>query len=233
MDLLFLWLKKQKREEAMTQESEVTIRKFEAKDRQAVRQIVHDTALLGEPAGLFFDGQEVISDAFSLYFTDYEPGSCFVALVRGQVIGYLIGARKKIISEEILREKIALPLFFKALKAGIFLKVKNLIFIFSCLIDLLRNGVKTPDFNRKYPATFHINIKQGFRGQNTGSGLISAYLDYLKREGVPGVHLATMSDQAANFFLLQGFKILYKGKRSYFRHILHRDVPLYIFGKLL
>jgi hypothetical protein len=217
----------------VAQASEVIIRKFEAKDRQAVRQIVHDTALIGEPAVLFFDGQEVISDAFSLYFTDYEPASSFVAQINGQVVGYLIGARKKIISEEILRDKIVLPLFFKALKAGIFLKAKNLIFIFSCLIDLLKNGVKTPDFNRAYPATFHINIKRGFRGQNIGSGLISAYLDYLKKEGEPGVHLATMSDQAANFFLHQGFKMLYKGKRSYFRHILHRDVPLYIFGKLL
>ena len=217
----------------MTQEANVVIRKFEAQDRKAVRQIVYDTALMGEPAALFFNGQEVISDAFSLYFTDYEPGSCFVAQINGQVIGYLIGARKKITSEGILRDKIALPLFFKALKSGIFLKAKNIIFIFSCLIDLLKNGAKTPDFNQKYPATFHINITHGFRGQNIGSKLINAYLDYLKIEEVSGVHLATMSDQAANFFLLQGFKILYKGKRSYFRHILHRDVPLYIFGKLL
>jgi hypothetical protein len=217
----------------LAQKTPVIIRKFEAIDREAVRQIVYDTALMGEPAGLFFNGQEVISDAFSLYFTDYEPGSCFVALVCGQVIGYLIGARKKIASEKILRDKIALPLFFKALKAGIFLKARNLIFIFSCLMDWLKNGAKTPDFSQEYPATFHINLKPGFRGQNIGSGLISAYLDYLKTEEVPGVHLATMSDQAAGFFLGQGFKMLYKGKRSYFRHILHRDVPLYIFGKLL
>jgi hypothetical protein len=215
------------------QEARIIIRKFKAEDREAVRQIVYDTALMGESAGLFFDGQEVISDAFSLYFTDYEPGSCFVAQINGQVIGYLIGARKKIVSEEILRNKIALPLFFKALKSGILLNAKNLIFIFSCLMDLLKNGLKTPDFNQEYPATLHINIKSGFRGQNIGSGLISAYLGYLKTEGVPGVHLATMSEQAAKFFLLQGFKIIYKGKRSYFRHILHRDVPLYIFGKLL
>jgi len=42
-----------------------------------------------------------------------------------------------------------------------------------------------------------------------------------------------MSDRAANFFLSVGFTQLYKGRRSYFRNILHRDVPLYIFGKLL
>ena len=212
---------------------EVKIRKFEVKDKAAVRQIVYDTAIMGEPAGLFFQGQEVISDAFSLYFTDYEPGSCFVAEINDSIVGYLIGAKNKIMAEVIFNRQIVVPLFFKALKSGIFLNTKNLKFIFSCLIDLFKNGIKTPDFNKLYPATFHLNIKDGFRGQEIGSRLVNIYLDYLKMEGVPGVHLATMSAQAANFFLAQGFSQLYKGKRSYFRHLLHRDVPLYIFGKLL
>ena len=212
---------------------EVKIRKFEAKDRVMVRQIVHDTALMGESAALFFQGQEVISDAFSLYFTDYEPGACFVAEINDSIVGYLIGTKNKISAEAIFNRRLALPLFLKALKSGIFLNLKNLKFISSCLIDLLKNGIKTPDFNKVYPATFHLNIKDDFRGQDIGAGLINAYLDYLKVEGVPGVHLATMSERAANFFLSQGFEQLYKGKRSYFRQILHRDVPLYIFGKLL
>lgn len=212
---------------------EVKIRKFEAKDRAVVRQIVYDTAFMGESAGLFFQGQEVISDAFSLYFTDYEPGSCFVAEINHQIAGYLIGAKNKIAAEAVFNGQIALPLFLKALTSGIFLRIKNLKFIFSCLIDLLKNGIKTPDFNQAYPATFHLNIKYDFRGQAIGAKLISAYLDYLKIEKIPGVHLATMSLGAANFFLSQGFGQLYQGKRSYFRNILHRDVPLYIFGKLL
>lgn len=213
--------------------SEVKIRKFQAKDRAAVRRIVHDTALMGETAGLFFQGREVISDAISLYFTDYEPGSCFVAEINDSIVGYLIGAKDKITAETIFNRQIALPLFFKALKNGIFLRLKNLKFIFSCLIDLLKNGIYTPNFNQAYPATFHLNINGNFRGQDIGAKLIKAYLGYLRIEEVPGVHLATMSERAANFFLSQGFGQLYKGKRSYFRFILHRDVPLYIFGKLL
>ena len=212
---------------------EVKIRKFQAKDRAAVRQIVYATALMGESAGLFFQGQEVISDAFSLYFTDYEPGSCFVAEINDSIVGYLIGAKNKIVAEAIFNRRIALPLVLKALKSGIFISIKNLKFIVACLIDLLKNGIYTPDFNQAYPATFHLNIKDDFRGQDIGAKLISSYLDYLKIEGIPGVHLATMSERAANFFLSQGFSQLYKGKRSYFRHVLHRDVPLYIFGKQL
>ena len=217
----------------MMLETEARIRKFQAKDRAAVRQIAYDTALMGESAGLFFQGQEVISDAFSLYFTDYEPESCFVAEINGQVVGYLIGATKKVCAEAIFNGKLALPLFLKALTSGIFLMIRNIIFILSCVKDLLVNGIKTPDFNRQYPATFHLNIKDGFRGRELGPKLIAGFLEYLKNQSVGGVHLATMSDRSAKFFLSQGFTQLYKGKRSYFRHILHRDVPLYIFGKLL
>jgi GNAT superfamily N-acetyltransferase len=188
---------------------------------------------MGDSAALFFQGQEVISDAFSLYFTDYEPGSCFVAEINAQIAGYLIGAKRKVCAEAVFNGQLALPLFLKALKSGIFLKINNLIFIFSSLKDLLINGIKTPDFSREYPATFHLNIKAGFRGQELGARLIAAYLNYLKKEKISGVHLATMSERAANFFLAQGFSQLYKGQRSYFRHILHRNVPLYIFGKRL
>jgi GNAT superfamily N-acetyltransferase len=217
----------------MFDKSQVIIRKFQTVDREAVRRISQDTALMGESAALFFQGSEVMSDALSLYFTDYEPGSCFVAEVDTEVVGYIMGAVNKITAEDVFNRKIALPLLFKALVSGAFLKIKNLVFIYSCLIDLLKNGIKTPSFSKKYPATFHINIRNGFRGKNIGAQLVRAYLGYLKTRGVSGVHLATMSDQAANFFFLQGFKQLYQGKRSYFRHVLHRDVPLYIFGKLV
>jgi hypothetical protein len=217
----------------MAQETEISFRKYVAADRAALRQIVYDTALMGESAGIFFAGQEVITDAFSLYFTDYEPDASFVAEANGQIVAYLIGAKNKIHAERVFNRRIALPLLFKAFKSGIFLKLKNLDFFFRGLKDLLINGIKTPDFNAEYPATFHLNVKAGFRGFKIGPRLINLFLDYLKKEKVGGVHLATMSDQAAGFFLAQGFTQLYKGKRSYFRHILHRDVPLYIFGKLL
>jgi hypothetical protein len=212
---------------------ETTIRKFRVSDRSAVRQLVYETALMGESAALFFQGREVITDALSLYFTDYEPGSCWVAEIDAGIVGYLIGAKNKNVAETVFNRQLVWPLFLKALKSGIFLRIKNIRFFISCLIDLVKNGTHTPDFNQAYPATFHLNIKTAFRGQEIGAKLIQVYLSYLKAEEVWGVHLATMAEPAAHFFLAQGFTQLYKGKRSYFRSILHRDVPLYIFGKRL
>jgi len=211
----------------------LVIRKFESRDRDEVRSISHDTAFMGQSAGLFFEGREVIGDALNLYFTDYEPESCFVAEVNSVIAGYLIGAKNKITAEKVFRDKLIFPLFWKALKNGTFTNKKNIIFIFNCLKALISGGLRTPDFTKEYPATLHINIKEEFRGKHIGKALISAYLDYLKEENVPGVHLATLSRAGADFFSKQSFQLLYEGRRSYFRYILHKDAPLFIFGKKL
>jgi ribosomal protein S18 acetylase RimI-like enzyme len=214
-------------------ELSVNIRKFESRDRDQVRAISHDTAFMGQPASVFFEGKEIICDALNLYFTDYEPESCFVAEANSAVVGYLIGAKSKITAEKVFKDKIIFSLFWKALRSGIFIKKKNIAFIISCFKALLKGGLATPDFTKEYPATFHINIKKEYRGQNIGTTLISAYLSYLKQNLVPGVHLATISQAGADFFSKQSFQLLYEGKRSYFKHVLHKDVPLYIYGKKL
>ena len=211
----------------------IDIRSFESKDRQQLRLIAHDTAFMGKPASIFFDGPELVSDALTSYFTDYEPESCFVAFSNGLVAGYLTGAKNKAFSEKIFMRNIAPGLLLNTLKSGALLKKKNIVFIFKCLLEMARGTFLARDFNRQYPATLHINIKDTFRGQGIGSGLLTAYLDYLKSKKIPGVHLATMSDHGADFFFKCGFHLLFKGKRSYFKHILHQDVPLYIFGKKL
>lgn len=211
----------------------VSIRKFEARDRAALRKIAHDTALMGEPASLFFEGEKIFTDALTLYFTDYEPESCLVAEKDGEVVGYLVGTKDRDSSEKIISQKITLPLFIEALKSGVFLKKKNVIFIFNALASMAKGEFNAPHFNTQYPAELHINIKKGFRGLNAGSMLITAFLDYLRRQKVIGVHLATMSKEGADFFEKNGFELLCAGKRSYFRHILKRDVPLYIYGKKL
>jgi GNAT superfamily N-acetyltransferase len=214
-------------------EFNLNIRKFEEKDRSGVRSISHDTAFMGQPATLFFEGRETICDALNLYFTDYEPESCFVAEVNSALAGYLIGAKSKAAAEKVFQDKIIFPLFWRALRSGVFINKKNIVFLFNCLKAFFKGSLATPDFTKEYPATFHINIKQEFRGKHIGSALIKAYLDYLKEEMVPGVHLATISQAGADFFSKQSFQLLYEGRRPYFNHILHKDVPLFIFGKKL
>lgn len=214
-------------------DSDCIIRGFDRRDREAVRRIALDTAFMGEPASAFFESETIICDLLTLYYTDYEPQSCFVAETNHRVIGTLIGAKNKAFSEKIISGKILPRIFLHALKTGIFLKKKNLKFTLNLLRSVLKNEFKMLDFSKDYPATLHINIEKAYRGFNIGARLIAVYLDYLVKENIPGVSLATMSDAAGGFFTKQGFELLHAGKRSYFRHILHKDVPLYIYGKKL
>jgi len=217
----------------MPEEPDVAIRKFKVQDREAVRQIVYDTAFMGEPAGVFFEGKKLFCDALSLYFTDFEPQSCFVVEAGGEVIGYLMGAKDKAAADKLFNKKIFPGLLTKVLFSGVFFGKKNLSFLLNVFFSLLKGQFKTPDFSQAYPATLHINIKFAFRGRHIGAQLVAAYFAYLKEEGVGGIHLATMLDAAGKFFAQEGFVLLYSGKRSYFRHILHKDVPLYIYGRRL
>ena len=210
---------------------EVIIRPYEKKDRQAVRNIAFDTALLGEPASAFFDDQEVFSDFLTQYFLDFEPQSCFVAEYEKQVIGYCMGAEDARILEKTFKEKIFAKLLWKAISRNVHLKKKSLVFAFNSLISLLRGEFKQPDFSQDYPATLHINIHYAFRSMGIGSQLMKKFLGYLAQEKVKGVHLATLSDQAAHFYEKIGFILLHQGKRSYLRNILGKELTCYIFGK--
>jgi hypothetical protein len=70
----------------------IFVRQYEPRDREAVRHIAVATALAGRPAALFMDGDDLLADGLTAYFTDYEPGSCFVAEMNGRVVGYIIGS---------------------------------------------------------------------------------------------------------------------------------------------
>ncbi|MFA7272057.1 MAG: hypothetical protein WC090_05030 [Candidatus Omnitrophota bacterium] len=214
----------------MTENPPVTIRKFQKKDREDVRRICCSTGFLGSPVSNFLDGDEIFADCLTLYFTDYEPEACFVAECQGKVVGYITGAKDL---RQVYRNNILCRIFIKIIASAALGKPKNRLFIWNLLMSLLKREFSDPDFSKEYPATLHINIQDGLRGSKIGAGLIDAYLGYLKGEGVRGVHFATMSERASNFFSKQRFDLLYRGKRSYFSYILHKGLPLYIYGKRL
>jgi len=211
----------------------IAIRKFKSTDRQDVRRIIYDAAFMGEPSSVFFDGRELMCDALSSYFTDYEPQSCFVADSAGEVVGCLVGTKDKFAAEKVINLKIGPSLLWDALLSAALFKKKNISFLFNVFISMLKGEFRMPDFTQEYPATLHINIDKQYRGQGIGARLMDAYIDYLKQENVKALHLATMSEEGSQFFLKQGFTLLFSGKRSYFRHIIGKDVPLYVYGKKL
>ena len=69
----------------------VAVRPYEPRDRAAVRRICHQTGYMGAPADWYWRHAESFADIWTGYYTDCEPGSCFVAVRGDEVVGYLAG----------------------------------------------------------------------------------------------------------------------------------------------
>jgi hypothetical protein len=209
------------------------IRPYQPRDRGAVRAISLSTAMMGEPASRFLDGDVVLADLLTRYFTDFEPESSFVAEANGQVVGYLIGTLDTARVDRTMLFRILWPAFFKAIFSGFFLKKKNWQVIRQFIPFVISGKFRTPDFDQQYPATLHINILDGYRSNAIGSRLMTTYLRFLSEKGIKGVRMATMSKPAGLFFAAHGFRLLFEGERPYFRHLIGKNVPLLIYGKTL
>ncbi len=213
--------------------SDIVIRQFTKNDREDIRRINCDTAFLEADRKLFFDDDEILADVLTLYYTDYEPQSCFVAIEEDKVIGYIIGAKDVRRMRITFNKRILPQTIGKALRKGFFLRANNLKFFLHVAVSFFKGEFFAPDFSRKYPATLHINIDKNFRGRKIGEKLIEHYLNYLKKQGVQGIHFGTMSEGAKKFFIKLGFSILFEGKHSYLSYITKQNSPYYILGKTL
>ena len=211
----------------------VVIRSYKREDRGSIRRISCETAFLEEDSKKIFGDDEILADALTRYFTDYEPESCFVADDGGRVIGYIIGSKDVRLARRVFIIKLLPSLIVKAIKRAIFFNKSVVRFLYYGLISFLKGEFFTPDLSRKYPGTLHINIESDYRGKKIGRKLIEAYLASIRREGVRGVHFGTISKEAKNFFVHCGFSILHQGRRSCLRYALKQDTSYYVLGKLL
>jgi GNAT superfamily N-acetyltransferase len=73
--------------------TEVTVRKYEPRDREAVREICRLTGLKGDPTWRFFEDAEILTAIYADYYLDHEAELCLVAEKDGQVVGYLLFCR--------------------------------------------------------------------------------------------------------------------------------------------
>lgn len=213
---------------------EIIIREYNRNDRASLREIACDTAFMGEPAEKFFTGREFLADFLTLYHTDYEPQSIFIAEKEGKVVGYLSGAKDEKTMDSIFTVKVlpiaALKLIFK----GTIFKKNSFLFILFNIFSFLKGEFNAPAFIKKdYPAILHINVDKNYRGSGIGRRLIETYLNYLKEEKIKGLHLTTQSEKSFKFFEKLGFKILYETKRSYFKHIFKTSIKYFYYGKKL
>ncbi|MCM8777886.1 MAG: GNAT family N-acetyltransferase [Candidatus Omnitrophica bacterium] len=212
----------------------LVIRKYqEPDDRKFIRRICCDTAFLGGPVEKFFNGREIVADLLTLYYTDYERESVFVAELDGQIVGYLTGCKNIKRQKRIFTTRILPVIAVRFILCDSILKKKNILFLYNCLRSFLKKEFFTTDISSEYPATLHINIDVRYRGIGIGKKLISEYLCYLKKEKIKGIHLTTVSVDAVRFFEKMGFTVLQKKKVSYLSYPDHKKLYRFILSKKL
>lgn len=220
-------------ESDIARKEEIVIRPYNKEDREAIRKICCDTAFMGQPMEIFFDDREILADIFTSYYTDYEPESIFVADFKGNVVGYLIGCKNITTKEKVFSRFILPRVLISFIKKGLIFKKKTLRFLFHAIKSLLKGEFQKPKVPKDYPADLHINIDENFRRFGLGTKLMDVFFEYLRNNRIPGIHLATFSEQGINFFLKMGFTLLWERKTSQWRYLINRDIKTSTFGKLL
>jgi GNAT superfamily N-acetyltransferase len=208
------------------------IRPYSTEDREAVRRISCETVFQDISREKIFNDDEIIADALTSYFTDYEPESCLVAESGKRIVGYCIGARD-LRAVQAYSIQVFLRVFEKAVRKKILFSAINRRFLFSLLKSYLFREFSVPDFSREFPATLHINLYWDFRNRGIGTALIEQYVRYLRGAGSPGVHINTSSGKAKDFFVRAGFRILFSGKRSFLRAYTGKIADFYVLGREL
>lgn len=218
----------------------VIIRKYKSDDRAAVRKIFNDTAFFGDPIEAYFLDRDFFADFFTLYHTDYEGESVFIAedVSRREVVGYLTGCLATAHLKKFFYPKVALKLFSGLFKKTVVFNKKSASFLWRLVKSGLKgenNGEKFLDYNR-FPSSLHINISPGYRGRGIGAQLMSAFLQYLKDKNTNGVHLGVFSvnEKAIKFYEKHGFMELARFRSTLYDNFFPgRDVYLIYMGKAL
>ena len=71
--------------------AKLAIRVYQPEDRHSVRDICLYTAFRNMGTNSLFEDRELSADYWTLYYTDYEPESIWIAELDGSVVGYCFG----------------------------------------------------------------------------------------------------------------------------------------------
>ncbi|MCX5714505.1 MAG: GNAT family N-acetyltransferase [Candidatus Omnitrophica bacterium] len=213
--------------------TEISVRPYQEIDREAVRKIFCDTAFMGQPMELFFDDRQIMGDLLTLYYTDYEPESLFVAECAGRIVGCLTGCTDSARKKRIWSRKLFFRIFFRLLNKGLIFKRKTSRLLFYLARSFFKGEFNRPGIPREYPAHFHINIHNNYRRLQAGTKLLAAFFEYLRKKNIHGVYAATFSEQGRRFFQESGFILLWERKNSQWHYLLNRDVKTSLFAILL
>jgi len=188
-------------------DKDAAVRPYRPADRDFVRQISCDTAERGEPVEQFFNNRQLVADLLTRYYTDFSPHTLWVAEAEGQVVGYLTGALNTRDYRRVMFWEIVPRTVIRAVFRGLLWNPQVWRLCASGLSTFWVGGFRRKIPLNVYPAHLHVNLKEGYRGQNLGRALMEKFIDQAAKAGVPGVHAVVRGDNSASlsFFERMGF----------------------------
>ena len=186
--------------------NEIIFRHFKIQDRAEIRRICCDTADQGRPIENFYPYRDIAADLLTRYYTDYEPGSTWVAELNGQVIGYLNGCLDSRRCTRIMTWRLVPRIFLKSMKGPLWRKESWRWFCIAFKSWRAGGFDRHIDLTR-YMAHLHINVNTNFRGRAVGQRLMECFIKQARDAGVKGIHAIVTAENisAGRFFEKAGF----------------------------
>lgn len=178
----------------------VSIRKYEDKDKEMLREICIKTSKLPVETQ---EQRKFLTLMYNDYYTEVEGHNCFVAVDENDVaVGYILCAENFARYSKIFR-KLYLP---EIKKLG-----KN--YYFMAIAEMAGHYI----FSKKYPAHLHIDILDVCQGQGVGTRLMNELKNHLTNKNVPALMLSCGGDNtmAVKFYKKNNFKVIKNLAGSY------------------
>ena len=171
----------------------ISIRKYQPKDKPAVRHILIETSRLPVETEKDIKLLELL---YNDYYTEVEPENCFVAVnEKDEAVGYIIcAADYKTFRRNFM--KFYLPE----------IKELGMKYYIQAFMDIMGHAL----YAHKYPAHLHINVLNVCQGHGTGTKLMDTLKAELRKNGKKGLMLSCAADNdgAIRFYKRNGFKVL-------------------------
>ena len=184
----------------------VIIRRYEVRDRKAVRSLCCETGFLGKSIDPVFQDRELFADYLTRYYTDIEPESSFVLEHDGIVKGYLLGSYRPL-RQQLFNFFNNLALFARGMAKYPFYNRPTRDFIGWILRNSWREVPSTP----RRSAHFHFNMLPEVQGMANTGKLMNGYLNHLRSKGVKQVYgqvVTFETRRGAKLFERYGFQVL-------------------------
>lgn len=193
----------------------VIIRRYEARDRKAVRFLCCETGFLGKAIDPVFEDRDLFADYLTRYYTDIEPESSFVVEQNGVVKGYLLGSYRPL-RQQLFNFFNNLSLFVRGIAKYAFYNRTTRDFIGW----ILRNSWReVPSIPRRC-AHFHFNLLPEVQGLANARKILNDYLDHLRSKGVRQVYGQVVTFEmrrGAKLFERYGFQVLERKEITKYR----------------